>query len=100
MFVELMFLNATLSRWHKNPDAPICELSLNAAEKCCRPYSAEEIRVMHETMKRCSPQCYIRLFYSEGPFVLPPGAWPHPFPSKWTGLLAKAHGRRNGKSDS
>ena len=76
---ELMFLNTTLSRWLKMPDAPICEHSPNVHEKRSRPYSAQEIRVMRKAMKRYSWKSYIRLFYNEGPFVLPPDAWPHPF---------------------
>lgn len=79
MLVELMFLEATLSRWLKTPDAPICELSPNRTEKRSRPYSAEEIGALRETMGRCSWQSYLGLFYNEGPFVFRPGAWPHPF---------------------
>jgi|SRR6516225_9809061 len=79
MFVELMCLNATLSRWLRTPDAPICKLSLFATEKRRRPYSAKEIRAMRQTIKRYSPQCYIRLFYNEGPFVLPTSPWPFAF---------------------
>jgi hypothetical protein len=76
---ELMLLKTTLSGWLKTPDAPICEISPYASEKRCCPYSAEEIRVMRDAMKRYSWRCYIRLFYNEGPFVLRPGAWPGRF---------------------
>jgi hypothetical protein len=79
MLSELTFLNANLSRWLKTPDAPICELSLHSHDKRSRPYTGEEIQAMRYAMKRCSWQSYIRVFYNEGPFVHPPGAWPHPF---------------------
>jgi hypothetical protein len=75
MLSELIFLNAILSRWLKTPDAPICEISLETRDKRARPYSREEIQAMRNSMKRLSPQSYIRLFYNEGPFVLPPGAY-------------------------
>ena len=85
MLIELMGLEATLSRWLRTPDAPICEIRPNAAEKRCRPYSAEEIQSMRKTMKRYCWQAYRRLFYNEGPFVPTPGAWPHPFRLKGLG---------------
>jgi hypothetical protein len=75
---ELRLLEATLSGWLETPDAPICEISPYKLEKSCRPYSAEEVRAMRNAMKRHSWQTYSRLFYNEGPFVLP-GAWPCPF---------------------
>ena len=101
MLAELMFLEATLSRWLKTPDAPICEISLAASDKRDRPYSSEEIQAMRGTMKRCSWQCYIRLFYNEGPFVHPPGSWPHPFRAR--GLCCYRTKRkhwRNGRGDA
>jgi hypothetical protein len=79
MLSELIFLNAVLSRWLKTPAAPICEISLETRDKRARPYFREEIRAMRSSMKRLSPQSYIRVFYNEGPFVHPPGAWPNPF---------------------
>jgi hypothetical protein len=56
MLIELMCLNAALSQWFKAPDAPICEISPNWAEKRCRPYSAKEIRTVRDAMKRYSWQ--------------------------------------------
>jgi hypothetical protein len=79
MLSELIFVNATLSRWLKTPAAPICEISLHMRDECARPYSREEIRAMRDTMKRLSWQSYIRVFYNEGQFVYPPAAWPHSF---------------------
>jgi endonuclease/exonuclease/phosphatase (EEP) superfamily protein YafD len=64
---EVRLLETALSGWLKTPDAPICEISPYVFEKCCRPYSAKEIRVMRDAMKRYSWRCYIRLFYNEGP---------------------------------
>ena len=73
------FFERDLSRWLKTPDAPICELSLETCDKRTRPYSREEIRDMRDNLKRLSWQSYIRVFYNEGPFIHPRGAWPHPF---------------------
>jgi hypothetical protein len=89
MLIELMFLEATLLRWLRTPDAPICELSPNRAEKRCRRHSAEEIRTMRETMKRNCWQACSRLFYNEGPLVFPPTGWPHPFRLKGLGYWPK-----------
>jgi hypothetical protein len=82
MFATLMSINHILSGWLKNPNAPICELSLNYGEKRRRPYTVEEIRAMRETMKRYAPRCYITLFYTEGPIVRWASDWPHPFREK------------------
>jgi hypothetical protein len=61
-----------LSLWLKTPDVPICEISLVAGDRRARPHSSMEIQAMRQTMKRYSWQCYIRLFYNEGPLA-PPG---------------------------
>jgi hypothetical protein len=85
-----MGLDTTLSRWLRTPDAPICEISLFVAEKRSRPYSAEEICALRKTMKSYCWQAYSRLFYKEGPFLLPSGAWPHPFHIKGLGFIGRS----------
>jgi hypothetical protein len=85
MFVELTFLDAILSRRLRKPDAPICELTPNTAEKRRRPYSTQEIRAMRETVSVTAGDAT----YNEGSIALPAVGWLHPFCIKGLGYWPK-----------
>jgi hypothetical protein len=65
VFCEILAIGTILRGWLKDPNKPICELSLHHAEKRTRSYTLEEIAKLKAFLLEHNWIGYMALFYRD-----------------------------------